>query len=58
MEEENGKNKEFMCKRIEVLVEFERTLKAEEIFWHQKTKCKWIREGDGNMSFFHRVANR
>lgn len=29
---------------------------VEDIFWHQKAKYKWLSEGDGSMSFFHKVA--
>lgn len=32
-------------------------MKCEEIHWHQKSRFKWIKKGDGNTSFFHKVAN-
>lgn len=28
-----------------------------ETYWHQKAKCKRLKEGDGYMSFFHKVTN-
>lgn len=43
---------DFRLRRREV-----RVLKAEEMFWHLKAKCKWLSEGDGNTKIFHRVAN-
>lgn len=31
--------------------------KREETMWQQRAKCKWLKEGDVNTTFFHRVAS-
>lgn len=44
-------------KKVSCMAVLESILRYEEKFWRQKTKLKWIKDGDGDMKFFHKVAN-
>lgn len=46
-----------MVKKKELLAQLDELLKCEEIYWSQKTKCKWLKECDENTKFFHRMAS-
>lgn len=42
-----GSSDELVSRRREALGELKQVVKAEEIFWYQKAKCKWLKKEKG-----------
>ncbi|RVW39059.1 Transposon TX1 uncharacterized 149 kDa protein [Vitis vinifera] len=57
MEQEGGLSPELLIQRALRKGELEEVILREEIHWRQKARVKWVKEGDCNSKFFHKVAN-
>ncbi|RVX09479.1 Transposon TX1 uncharacterized 149 kDa protein [Vitis vinifera] len=57
IEQEGGLNSDLLSQRASRKGELEELMLREEIHWRQKAKVKWVKEGDCNSKFYHKVAN-
>lgn len=56
MERDDNRPKDLNCQRKTVMAELERVLNAEECFWCQKSKCKWLKEGYENSKILPQIG--
>ncbi|KAL4363000.1 hypothetical protein GQ457_04G024640 [Hibiscus cannabinus] len=45
------------CQLVDAKLELERLLRANEIYWAQRSRVQWLANGDKNSCFFHSRAN-
>jgi hypothetical protein len=57
LEEDEQLSLEDKLARDHLKSDFEHVLLMDEITWRQKSWALWLREGDNNTRFFHRIAN-
>ena len=57
IEQEEVFTSEHLVQRALRKRELEELILREEIHWRQKARVKWVKEGDCNSKFFHKVAN-
>ena len=56
-EESVGLSNEDQNRRIQLKGDIEHLVSLEEISWRQKSRALYVKEGDNNTRFFHRLAD-
>lgn len=57
MKEEETINAEQTEYLIQLIKELEDIYTKEEIMWRHRSGIRWLKEGDRNTAFFHKIAN-
>ena len=57
LDREGGLSPELLVQRALRKGELEELILREEIHWRQKARVKWVKKGNCNSNFFHKVAN-